>query len=275
MLFRSFNGRLLRQKPVNEVLNEIEKTVRKKHIFFVDNNIVGYGKENEQRAIRLFNGLKSLNKIWLAQASINIADNNEILKQANQGGCRLLIIGLESINESALKQMSKTLNLKKTITGYKQAIKKIHDYGILVYGTVIFGNDTDDKDIFKKTADFYSEAGVDIIAPSSLTPLPGTSLHERLTKDNRILHTDYPEDWSKYMNGQICCKPKNMSIKDLFEGTKTFYNCIYNTQTFLKRWIRTLSAVKNFGLSLISLATNLIWKQAEKRKIQDNARNIT
>lgn len=214
-----FNGREYRLRPVDEVINEIN-SISSKKIVFIDDNIIGVGKEREERAIELFKKLKALNIKWLGESSINIGKGDKILKAAADSGCIGLLIGLESIEEMNLRQMNKGLNLAVGIKNYKKVIKKFHDHNIAIYGSMIFGNDYDTKETFKKTVDFILDTDIDFVSKSMLCPFPGTRLYERLDKEKRILFKNYPADWSKYGSGQIVIRPKNMTVEELREGIR-------------------------------------------------------
>ena len=85
------------------------ESIKKKIVYFVDDNILGYGEGSEERGIRLFKGMieRKIRKIWVTQASVNIADKPEFLKYAYKAGCRFLFIGIESILSDTLKEMKK------------------------------------------------------------------------------------------------------------------------------------------------------------------------
>ena len=102
-----FNGRKYRLRPVDEVIDEL-KTIKKNSVFFVDDNIVGYGKASEERAVALFEEiLKSgIKKHWISQASINVANNGSLLKLIKKTGCLGLLIGFESIDVRNLNSNS-------------------------------------------------------------------------------------------------------------------------------------------------------------------------
>jgi len=92
-----FNGSVYRERPVEDVLDEME-TMKHDRIFMVDDNIIGYSKRSTERAIRLFKGIieRGIKKDWVCQASLNFADNEEVLELAAESGCRLVLIGIES-----------------------------------------------------------------------------------------------------------------------------------------------------------------------------------
>lgn len=145
-----FNGERYRWRPYEEVLDELEK-IPLKMIFFVDDNILGYGKAAEERAVTLFKGMveRKLKKSWFCQASLNFGNNEEVLKWAAKSGCKMVFIGLESADPEELQEMHKSLNLK---LDYDKAFQRIHKYGIVVLGVFIFGSDTETKkSIIRKT----------------------------------------------------------------------------------------------------------------------------
>ena len=83
----AFNGQHYRRRPTPEVLAELE-TIPQKMLFFVDDNIIGYGKDSRQAALELFKGMaeRKLDKFWFCQASINFADDEEVLFWAGKAG---------------------------------------------------------------------------------------------------------------------------------------------------------------------------------------------
>ena len=80
---------------------------------------------------------------WFGFTSLNIYEDDETLDYMAKSGCVGVLIGIESINEDALKSMNKGVNLRITIDKYKEAIKNIRKHGLAVWGTMVFGNDND------------------------------------------------------------------------------------------------------------------------------------
>jgi len=140
----TFHGRTYRQRPVEEVLDEIE-ALNCREFFFSDDNLLGYGKGAEERAIRLFQGMidRGLNKRWVSQVGIDYANNPELLELASKAGCFAVLIGFESINEESLQAMHKVRNLKLGADNYKEIIRRIHNHGIKIDGAFVFGSDGD------------------------------------------------------------------------------------------------------------------------------------
>ena len=95
----AFNGSHYRYRPIDEVIDEMEE-IPQRNIFILDDNIVGNTTKAQARAIELFKAMIAggIKKNWIGQASLNVADNEEVLKYAAESGCRMLFIGIESEN---------------------------------------------------------------------------------------------------------------------------------------------------------------------------------
>jgi len=241
----AFNGRTYRQRPVEEVLDEIE-ALDSKFFFFSDDNIFGYGEKAEQRAIQLFRGMKErgLNKRWACQPGIDFAINPEVLKYAQEAGCFAAFIGFESINEEALQGMHKVRNLKVGVGHYKEIIKKIHDHGIGILGAFVFGSDGDRKDVFQRTTEFILDSKIDGTQLTILTPFPGTRLYNRLKQEGRLLLTNYPDDWKYYDFAEVLFMPKHMTPDELKEGVTQMYKHTTSRVTSLKRAFNSVIQTK-------------------------------
>jgi radical SAM superfamily enzyme YgiQ (UPF0313 family) len=237
----TYYGRMYRQKPVEDVLNELE-SLECKYFFFADDNILGYGKAAEQRAIRLFQGMieRRLNKEWACQVGIDFASNPEVLKYARKAGCIGVFIGFESVNEESLKGMHKVRNLRVGVNNYIEVIRRIHEHGMAVHGAFVFGGDGDRKDVFHRSIDFLLDSKIDSAQLTILTPLPGTRLYNRLLLEGRLLRTNYPEDWEFYDFAEAVFVPKHMSPYELEEGVLQVYRHTTSRTTSLRRAFGTL-----------------------------------
>lgn len=253
----AFHGRTYRQRPVAEVLDEIE-ALNCREFFFSDDNILNYGKKAEERAIQLFQGMveRELNKRWTSQAGIDLANNPEVLKWAQKSGCFAVSIGFESINEETLEEMHKVRNLKVGVRNYKEVVKRIHDHGIVVHGGFILGSDGDTKDIFQRTSECILDSKMDIAVITILTPLPGTRLYERLRSEGRLLRSNYPDDWRHYDFGEAVFRPKHMSPDELEEGAYQVYRHTTSRITSLRRAFNSLIQTKSLPLTGIAYLLN-------------------
>lgn len=241
-----FNGSKYRQRPVEDVLDELE-TIPQELVYFVDDNIIGYSKNSAERAIRLFKGMieRGIKKDWYCQASLNIADNEDVLKYAAESGCRMILIGIESEKQEQLKEVNKKMNLKMGVEMYQEVFDRIHKYGISVLGALIYGLDSDSKeDLFDRTR-FAIESGVDAMQATIVTPLPGTGLFERMNKGNRLLYTDYPEDWKYYHFLEVVHKPIKMTSQEFMDAMWENWSILYDPKTLQRKMLRTLKETKN------------------------------
>lgn len=250
-----FNGGTYRFRKVEDVISEISQ-METKHFGFVDDNVIGSGERSIKQAFRLFEQLKDLGKKWGSQISINIAENDKLLKMAAKSGAEWFFIGFESIEKETLEAMNKRINLHTGPGNYKDVIKKIHDAGVAVAGGFIFGGDNDTKDVFERTVEFIHNAELDIAQFFIQTPFPGTKLHEQLDKENRILVKNYPQDWKRYNGYDVVFKPKNMTEKELKDGLAYSYKMTASLGTSVKRAMKTLFTTRNWFATLVSFYWN-------------------
>ena len=167
-----------------------------------------------------------------------------------------VLIGFESINEESLRAMRKVRNLNVGVGNYKEAIRRIHDHGIGVYGQFILGSDGDTKDVFQRTIEFILDAKVDSASSTILTPLPGTRLYGRLQQEGRLLHTDYPDDWKLYDYAHTVFRPTHMTPDELEEGLYQVYQNTTSRVTSLKRALNSLVCTRNLAVTAIAYSLN-------------------
>jgi radical SAM superfamily enzyme YgiQ (UPF0313 family) len=254
----TFNGNHYRQRPVEDVLDELE-TIESEHLFFVDDNLIGYNKSSAERAIQLFKGMiaRGIKKDWYCQASLNIADNDEVLKYAAESGCKMILIGIESEKVEQLQETNKKMNLKIGVDHYEEAFSKIHAHGISVLGALVFGLDSDSKQNLMNRAQYAIDSGIDAMQATIITPLPGTGLFNRLEKENRLLFTNYPEDWKHYHFLEVIHQPKLMSPDELMETMHTCWNLMWNEKTLYRKMLKTLKATKSAKAAAWAFTSNM------------------
>ncbi|MCD4725056.1 MAG: hypothetical protein K8R63_09470, partial [Bacteroidales bacterium] len=182
---------------------------------------------------------------WYCQASLNVADNEEVLKYAAESGCRMILIGIESEKEEQLREANKRLNLKMGIEQYKEVFDRIHKYGISVLGALIYGLDSDSKqDLFDRTQ-FAIDSGMDAMQATIVTPLPGTGLFRRIEKENRLLSTNFPVDWKHYHFLEVVHKPVKMRTEEFMDAMLENWSIMYNDKLLQKKMLRSLKATHN------------------------------
>jgi radical SAM superfamily enzyme YgiQ (UPF0313 family) len=194
----AFNGAHYRQRPIPDVVREFQ-SIREKHVLVVDDNLIGTRLEHIARAKDLFRAMAQANlrKKWIAQATINFADDEELLALAAKAGCRGVFIGFESPTPEGLREVGKKFNLLKT-RDFRASVRRIQRHNILVAGSFIIGLDIDEPGIGKHISEVASQYGVDNLNVLFLTPLPGTRLWNQMKAQNRIALDTFPEDWKYY-----------------------------------------------------------------------------
>jgi len=247
----SFFGHTYRCRPIEEVLKEIEELGEKKFIAFVDDNIVG----NPKFAKELFRALIPYKIKWIAQASVTIAKDDELLKLAAASGCIDLLIGFESLSPSNLRAVGKRINV---VNEYENVIRKIHSYGIAIHGFFIFGFDEDDENVFQRTVRFAQRMRLETAQFDFLTPYPGTALGESLDKAGRIV----TKDWSKYGYGLVF-EPKPMSPEMLQKGHDWAWREFYSLPSIWRR-----VGVARHNLAAL-WAINLGWRSHYRKLAQE------
>jgi radical SAM superfamily enzyme YgiQ (UPF0313 family) len=251
----AFNGPRYRLRNIDSVIEEI-KSIKSKRIFIVDDNIVGSGNKYIKRAKELFTRLKECNKEWGAQTCLNIVEHDDLLRTAHESGCRALLIGFESIDAGSLTAMHKPVNLRPNTKNFSDAIKKIHDHGIAIVGCFIFGADTQDKDVFRRTVDFALANDIDAIQMTLETPLPGTAFYKQMVEENRLLLTDFPNDWRHYNIFEPVFQMKSFTPREAYEGLLNAYSEMSSFNTSLKRGLKTFWNTRSLFSTGIAFSWN-------------------
>jgi radical SAM superfamily enzyme YgiQ (UPF0313 family) len=209
----AFGGKY-RSRPAAEVLGELRnrKPFRGRFqlpncVFFIDDNIIS----NRRYATELFARVAELNIHWFSHASVNIANDPEILKLCKRSGCEGLLIGFETLSPQTMSSIGHKPNRPGN---YYEIVNRIHDAGIGIDAAFVFGFDTDDDGVFERTLEFVHKAKIEIPYYSILTPYPGTRLHHRLAAENRIL----TKDWALYDTSHVVYQPKSLSPEKLQQG---------------------------------------------------------
>lgn len=199
-------GHAFRTRPVQDVADEISR-MSDDPVFFNDDNLIG----KPQYAEQLFQAIKPLNRIWGAQVSIRIAENEKLLKLAAQSGCYSLFIGIESIEPANILSINK--KYVNNICFYEEAINRIHDYGISIIGSFIIGFDGDDESTFDRLYSFIEKNKIDKPIVGVLTPFPGTLIYHQLEESDRIID----HNWDKYNLANVVFRPVKLTAEKLQE----------------------------------------------------------
>jgi radical SAM superfamily enzyme YgiQ (UPF0313 family) len=211
------------QRPVEDVINEIKK-VKSKYIVFVDPSPI----ENKEYAKKLYSAMIPLKKKWVSPSTIRMAEDEELLDIATKSGCKGLLIGFESVTDKTLLSISKGFN---SLDKFYKAVNQFHDKGIAIMGCFVFGLDSDDKGVFKRTVDFINKTNIDLPRFTVSTPFPGTPFHKRMKEEGRIVE----KDWLLYDCQHVVIKPKKMSEQELQDGLNWAWKETYKFRSITKR----------------------------------------
>jgi anaerobic magnesium-protoporphyrin IX monomethyl ester cyclase len=202
-------GRRVRYRPVEDVLDQLERIPEGRTVFFYDDNLV----VDKRRTKALLRGMveRGLSLSWSAQmrAEAIYADKKtgewdvELLELMRQTNCRWVYIGFESVNPDALEAYRK----QQTVEQIAESIRAFHAYNIWVHGMFVLGSDADTLETTKATVDFAIKHQIDTVQFMTLTPLPGTDFYYRMKAEGRIIS----DDWTLYDGHHALVEPANMS----------------------------------------------------------------
>ncbi len=215
-------GKAYRFKPIEHVLQEID-TIGAKRYFFVDDNIIC----DRDYSQSLFRELKKKQVNWISQGSTSMLKHPDLIEQAAQSGCTLMLLGVESINRKNLRSVNKGFN---KVEKYEELFSRLIRSGISPLVMVIFGFDEDTRESIEETVAFLNKCKVGTALFCILTPLPGTDLYDEMKRENRILH----QDWNKYDMTHVVFKTKVMTSKELLDSYWRAFQSFYSTQNILK-----------------------------------------
>jgi radical SAM superfamily enzyme YgiQ (UPF0313 family) len=256
----AFNGRGYRQRPIDDVVREFG-LIREKRVLIVDDNLIGTRDDHVARAKDLFRAMirADLRKEWIAQVTINMADDDELLMLASKSGCKGVFIGFESPTAEGMMEVGKKFNLHGG-RDFKASIDRIHRHKILVVGSFIIGLDTDERGIGRQIADTSSRYGVDVLNAMFLTPLPGTRLWKEMRSHDRIAADSFPEDWKYYTLLFPVARYKNLSWAEMLREMDECDGTFFSRSRILRRFWGNLWRMRNpiFGLAMdLSYRNNL------------------
>jgi len=214
-----FFGDRYATRSVDSLIAEIGRSGTK-NVLFVDDNLFS----NRRKLGLLCRELAPLGVRWAGQASIGVTRDEALLDRIAESGCKGLLIGFESVHPGNLRQMNKRFN--GGVERYGEAVRRLKDRHIKVYGSFVLGYDHETRESIRKTATFAIEQKLTIATFYPLTPFPGTRLYERLRAEGRLPREDWWMD-PEARYGDIFFRPANLSPEELaarsIEARKRFY----------------------------------------------------
>ena len=186
----------------------------------------------------------------MAQATINFADDEELLALAAKAGCRGLFIGFESPTPEGLRELGKKFNLVKG-RDFRASVRRIQRHGILVAGSFIIGLDIDEPGIGKRIAETATHYGVDHLNTLFLTPLPGTRLWDEMKADDRITLDSFPGDWKYYTLTYPVARYKHFTLDGIIQEMISCNGSFYSMPRLLRRMWSNLCRRRSPLITLI------------------------
>ena len=214
------------------IVDDIKKS-KHRYTFLVDDNLVA----DRRNAISLFEDITPLNIKWAGQGTLSMAKDENLLRTMKKSGCEIILIGFESLNKANLEQMNKSFNY--AIGERDELVKRIHDAGIGIYATFVFGYDNDDERTVNDALEFAKKHNFYTAAFNHLLPFPNTALYDRLKADNRLI---YDKWWlaDGYNYGELAFEPKLVSAEKMSRLCRDARKEFSSAKTVLSRGFASL-----------------------------------
>lgn len=225
-------GNKTRTKDVSQVLKELDALYNlgwRKNIFFVDDNFIGNKSILKKELLpALIEWRKDKKGITFStEASINLADDTELMSLMVNAGFETVFIGIETPDADSLAECNKQQNLNRNLI---ESVKRIQRSGMEVQGGFILGFDNDTHSTFQRLIDFIQNSGIVTAMVGLLQAPTDTSLYKRLLQEGRI---------TSIMSGDNVVSSTNivpvMNIETLYKGYKNVMRQLYSPVAFNKR----------------------------------------
>ena len=256
----AFNGGRFRHRPIEDVVREF-KLIREKYVLIVDDNLIGTRKDHIARTKELFRAMiqADLGKKWIAQVTINMAEDEELLRLAAKAGCLGVFVGFESPSSEGLVEVNKKFNIQKG-SDIKGSVRRMQRHGILVLGSYIMGLDVDEQGIGQQIADAANHYGLDLLNVMFLTPLPGTRLWEKMESEGRIIANAFPEDWKYYTLTFPVARYRHLSWADILSESENCYRAFYSYPRIIRRVLGNFWCIHKPISTLVSIVSNFTYR---------------
>jgi radical SAM superfamily enzyme YgiQ (UPF0313 family) len=208
-------GRSFYTQRVDDALAEIDR-LPGRHLYFLDDHLFG----DARFAAALFDGMRGMGRLFQGAATVDSILRGDVVERAAEAGLRSLFVGFETLAASNLAKSNKRQNLGRD---YAAVAKRLHDLGIMINGSFVFGMDDDDASVFERTVDWAIEHGITTATFHIQTPYPGTRLFARADAANRIL----TRDWDLYDTRHVVYRPARLTPEELKRGYDWAYREFY------------------------------------------------
>ena len=208
-------GRSFYTQRVDDALAEIAR-LPGRHLYFLDDHLFG----DRRFATALFDGMRGMGRLFQGAATVDSILQGEVVARAAEAGLRSLFVGFESLDPANLAGSNKRQNLGRD---YGAVTRRLHDLGVMINGSFVFGMDDDDPSVFRRTVDWGIAHGITTATFHIQTPYPGTRLFARMEGEGRLL----TRDWDRYDTRQVVFRPARLSPEALKAGYDWAYREFY------------------------------------------------
>ena len=238
-------GEKIRKKGIDQVIKEIEFLQS-----YNNNSLILFADDNlfvDRRYIKnLLRELIPFKIRYIAQSSIKVADDIELLRLAYLSGCQFIFIGLESPNINSLGEINENKWKMKQAEKYSEYIKKIQENGIVAFGAFTIGFDNDDINTFKQIKEFAIKNNI----PGQftiLTPIPGSRLYDKLISEGRLYSKTF---WDLCAFYNLVFKHNKLKKEFTEESLIWLYNEVFSTENSINRALYMKNIYKRVRICL-------------------------
>ena len=215
-------GRSFYTQRVDDALAEIQR-LPGRHLYFLDDHLLG----DVRFATALFEGMRGMRRLFQGAATVDSILRGNVIERAAEAGLRSLFVGFETLTPDNLRSSNKRQNLGRD---YAAVTKRLHDLGIMINGSFVFGMDEDDESVFARTVEWAIEHGITTATFHIQTPYPGTRLFARMAAEGRVL----TRDWDLYDTRHVVYRPARLTAGALKEGYDWAYREFYRWRSIAR-----------------------------------------
>ncbi len=225
-------GRKPRTKSPAQMLAELELLYRRGwrgSVFLVDDNFIGNKRKVRELLVELarWNPARGYPFTFYTEASLNLADEPELLELMRRAGFTRVFVGIETPVEASLKEAHKMQNTRRDLL---ESVRRIQRAGLEVMAGFIVGFDNDPPDVFDRQVEFIEQSAIALAMVGLLQAVPGTQLYRRLEAENRLLGPGGGNNTDLHLN----FLPR-MDVARLLEGYRSILQRIYEPRAYFER----------------------------------------
>jgi len=244
-------GHKSRTKTKEQILTELQVLYDIDYrggVFFVDDNFIGNKLQLKNEILPAVIDWMEKRKYPFAfntQASVNLADDDELMRLMVRAGFTYVFVGIETPNEASLSECNKVQNKGRDLLN---SVRKIQNAGMEVQGGFILGFDSDNQSIFENMVRFIQESGIVTAMVGLLNAPKGTKLYKRMANEKRLLNDGTGDNTDSTMNFIPA-----MDRNDLLSGYQKVLHAIYSRKNYYQRVLTFLRNYKPANISRVKV----------------------